>query len=332
MLKRKEGVGNDLPIEQQPLFYTRYVDDVFVVVKNPTDLHSFFDFINTVEKNLQFTIEMPVDRKLPFLDTCVEHHGSSFKIRSYEKPSNTDLLIPAVSFCPQKYKSNTLFILYERAYKINQNFCDITKAWDKITTKLYLNGYEDHAIKDAINKVYNKYKPNNEQQSTDDEQQKIYLKLPYTNKINNCNNTINSLNQKLCDIKICPVYEVLKTKNLFQTKSVDSPSVRSNIVYKYSCDACNMVYIGATERHFQTRQNEHLSGKNNSEIGFHEHAPKRSNFSILGRYKYPFTAESLFICNENINNLMNTRLRSNKIELFVHGNTLTQLRNRSMTT
>ena len=93
-----------------------------------------------------------------------------------------------------------------------------------------------------------------------------------------------------------------------------------------------MVYIGTTERHFQTRQNEHLSGKNNSEIGFHQHAPKRSNFVILGRYKYPFTAESLHICNENIKNLMNTRLRSNKIEIFVHGNTLTQLRNRSMAT
>ena len=41
-----------LPTEQQPLFYARYVDDVFVVFKNPTDLHSFYDFIKTVEKNL----------------------------------------------------------------------------------------------------------------------------------------------------------------------------------------------------------------------------------------------------------------------------------------
>ena len=93
-----------------------------------------------------------------------------------------------------------------------------------------------------------------------------------------------------------------------------------------------MIYIGATERHFQTWQNEQLSGKNNSEIGFHQHAPKRNNFVILGRYKYPLTAESLHTFNEDINNLMNTRLRSNKIELFVHGNPLTQLRNRSMAT
>ena len=72
--------------------------------------------------------------------------------------------------------------------------------------------------------------------------------------------------------------------------------MRSNVVYKYTCDTCKKVYIGATERHFRTRQNEHLKGKNKSEMGYHEHPPKKNNFTILGSFKYPFIAESLFIC------------------------------------
>ena len=63
---------------------------------------------------------------------------------------------------------------------------------------------------------------------------------------------------KLPKIQICPIYETNKTKDLFKTKSKDAVSVRSNVVYNYTCDTCKKVYIGATERHFRTRQNEHI--------------------------------------------------------------------------
>ena len=52
--------------------------------------------------------------------------------------------------------------------------------------------------------------------------------------------------------------------------------------------------LGGIERHFKTRQNEHMKGKNNSEIGHDEHAPKRENFKIVGQYQYPFITESLY--------------------------------------
>ena len=87
------------------------------------------------------------------------------------------------------------------------------------------------------------------------------------------------------------------------------------------------MYIGATERIFRTRQNEHLKGKNKSEIDYHQH-PKRNNFTILGSFKYPFIPESLFICSKNIN-MLNNQLRTRKITLFEHGNNLALLRNRA---
>ena len=72
-----------------------------------------------------------------------------------------------------------------------------------------------------------------------------------------------------------------------------------------------------------------LRERRKSEIGYHEHPPKRNNFTILGSFKYPFIAESLFICSENINNMLNNQLRSRKITLFEHGNNLALLRNRA---
>ena len=43
-----------------------------------------------------------------------------------------------------------------------------------------------------------------------------------------------------------------------------------------------------------------MKGKNHSEIGYHTDASKKTNFAILGKYTYPFIAETLFLCTENI--------------------------------
>ena len=61
--------------------------------------------------------------------------------------SNTGLYVPSFTFYPQKYKSNTLFILFERANKINQNFSDIHKAWVSLSSILISNGHNDSEIK-----------------------------------------------------------------------------------------------------------------------------------------------------------------------------------------
>ena len=68
-----------------------------------------------------------------------------------------------------------------------------------------------------------------------------------------------------------------------------------------------MVYYGATDRHFPTRQNEHMKEKNHSQIGYQTDVPKKTNFAILGKYIYPFIAETLFLCTVNINHILNTQ-------------------------
>ena len=102
--------------------------------------------------------------------------------------------------------------------------------------------------------------------------------------------------------------------------------MRSSIVYRYDCDTCQKVYVGATDCHFETRLCEHIKGKNNSEIGFHSNAPKKFNFKFVGQYKYPFIAETILLSEMNVNTLMNRRFRSTEIKLFTHGHTLAQLK------
>ena len=68
----------------------------------------------------------------------------------------------------------------------------------------------------------------------------------------------------------------------------DKLSLKSHVVYKYQCAACNDCYVGYTTRHYTTRINEHLSTDKASHIYKHIHSNQAclakanpSNFSII---------------------------------------------------
>ena len=46
-------------------------------------------------------------------------------------------------------------------------------------------------------------------------------------------------------------------------------SLRSYVVYKFTCAECNSVYVGETSRHISTRFREHLFSDKNSHIFKH---------------------------------------------------------------
>ena len=63
----KENYQLQTNLKTKPLFYTKYVDHIFVVTQNETELTNFYHEMNTLHPNLEFTLERPVDGKLPFL-------------------------------------------------------------------------------------------------------------------------------------------------------------------------------------------------------------------------------------------------------------------------
>ena len=58
----------------KPLFYTRYVDDVFAAFNNMEEAEIFHQHICTIDPNIKFTCEDEKDGELVFLDTCIFKH------------------------------------------------------------------------------------------------------------------------------------------------------------------------------------------------------------------------------------------------------------------
>ena len=60
------------PPEFKPVFYRRYADAIFVLLKSTDHLKKFHNYINTCHPNMSFSFEEVKNDKMSFLD--VEFH------------------------------------------------------------------------------------------------------------------------------------------------------------------------------------------------------------------------------------------------------------------
>ena len=59
------------PKEFKPVFYRRYVDDIFVLFESNEHLSKFRDYFNTCHPNMSFSFEQEKNEKVSFLDVKV---------------------------------------------------------------------------------------------------------------------------------------------------------------------------------------------------------------------------------------------------------------------
>ena len=72
---------NDCPDEFKPVYFKRYVDEIFVLFRSPQHLEKFNEYLNTKHANIKFTNEKEINRSLPFLGvTITVYHKPTFLI------------------------------------------------------------------------------------------------------------------------------------------------------------------------------------------------------------------------------------------------------------
>ena len=62
---------NDCPNNLKPVFYKRYVDDIFVLFKKSEHVQLFVNYMNSKHKNISFSYEIEKDGAMPFLDVNI---------------------------------------------------------------------------------------------------------------------------------------------------------------------------------------------------------------------------------------------------------------------
>ena len=129
----------------KPSIYARYVDDIFVQVNSEAEL---INLRNLFQSNsvLNFTYELNVNKKLPFLDILIDTSNNSFHTSVYHKPTDQGKCLNANSECVEKYKNSVIVNYLNRAYKVSMTWSDFHNEVRHIKQKLVNNNYSNKVV------------------------------------------------------------------------------------------------------------------------------------------------------------------------------------------
>ena len=90
------------------LFWKRYVDDTWVVLPEKHVL-AFLQYVNSIERSIQFTLEREVNSSISFLDVSVTRTESfSFVTSVFRKKTHTDKYLSFDSHHPISQKKSVV--------------------------------------------------------------------------------------------------------------------------------------------------------------------------------------------------------------------------------
>ncbi|MCP4458425.1 MAG: hypothetical protein GY816_10445, partial [Cytophagales bacterium] len=132
-----------------PIFYGRYIDDIIVITKSPTELQRFHQHMNnscaTLVTTINFTMEAEEGGSLPFLDISISRSANRLNFSVYRKKTHSDRYCHPHSSIPRSILSGIVKGMRYRA----QKYCDtkdaLTKEISHLDSTFLKNGY-DHKI------------------------------------------------------------------------------------------------------------------------------------------------------------------------------------------
>ena len=94
----------DCPNDRKPVFYRRYIDDIFVLFSTPDHADKFREYLPSKHPNINFFIEKEEDYRLPFLDIKIFRENDKFATSVYRKKTFSGVYSNFKSFIPKTCK------------------------------------------------------------------------------------------------------------------------------------------------------------------------------------------------------------------------------------
>ena len=262
MCNMEESFLSSCSSSTKPIYYKRYVDDIFACFNSSDVAESFLSFINSKHPNIRFTLEKENNNKLPFLDVLIEKHDHKIETNVYRKKTFTGLTTNFYSCTPTKYKIAAIQTLIHRAYKICSTWEKFHLEINALMDTFSKNGYPRKLIHKLINNyLTNIFKPRIPLTTVPKDIK--YLSMPFLGhlqqKFNSDLKKLLSQFLPFIDLRIAP-NNSLSLSSIFKFKDSMPLDMRSGIVYSYNCSKCNLecAYIGCTERLLRVRVASHL--------------------------------------------------------------------------
>ena len=147
------------PLEYRPLYYRKYVDDIFVLFNSPEHLKRFHSYLNSCHLNISFTTKNEKDNRMSFLDVNIIHEKGKFTTSVDRKPTFSGIYTHLDNFLPSSNKIGLLHTLLYRCFRIYSDWTKFHLEVVKLTDVFKNNGYPENFINNCF-KVFldNKYR------------------------------------------------------------------------------------------------------------------------------------------------------------------------------
>ena len=297
----------ECPLSFLPVFYARYVDDIFVLLRSKSHIEPLARYMSSRHRNIRFTFEEESNNVLPFLDVNVFRDADKFSSTVHRKDTFSGVYTHFKSFMPDTYQRGLISTLLYRAHEISSSYTSLHDEVENLKKIFAKNGYPskfvDRCVFNFFNKVFEKRSP-----ITTVPKKEFLMVLPFLGSTSwkTKNALIRCFRELFPFSKLKIVFKTSRRlSSCFSFKDKIPSSLMSGVIYKYTCAECNLCYIGSTKRYWEKRLEEHthrsaLTGKKLS--GVQVYAPmqhmrsdsccrdsmSRDEFEIIGREKNPY--------------------------------------------
>ena len=140
-LYHKSNWLKDCPKNFKPVYYKRYLDDIFVLFNKPEHALFVLEFLNKKHKNMKFSIEIEINGSLSFLDVKIFWENGKFVDSVFRKETFSGLYTNFISFIPLECKFGLVHTLLNRCFNLSSDFLKFHHEVDKLKKILSKNAY-----------------------------------------------------------------------------------------------------------------------------------------------------------------------------------------------
>ena len=167
----------------KPQFYSRYVDDIFVMFKKRDHVKKILRYVNSFHHNIKLTCEEEKDNKILFLDISISRNNNALETSIFRKPTFSGVYTNFNSFLPTEYKRGMLHTLLYKTYNISSNYFQIHEELNHLKSFWQKNSFPLFFIDNCIHKFLNKLFIKRVQNFTTTQKKEITISLEYLGKI-----------------------------------------------------------------------------------------------------------------------------------------------------
>ena len=132
----------DCPKEFKPVYYRRYVDDIFVLFEDSGHIEKYKNYMNSLHSNLSFTSEKEKNGTLAFLDIKISRENDSFVTSIFRKTTFSGVYMNFRSFLPYQFKTNLILTLLHRVFSISYNWSIFFKELKNLKQSILIKKHD----------------------------------------------------------------------------------------------------------------------------------------------------------------------------------------------